>query len=74
MLSAYIARLLGLGRPMTKEKLAQVNLICSSQNYVVDEEAAKDVQQSIKKLALKESTFAKYFLIGVQNEDFRNSS
>ncbi|KAI2489198.1 hypothetical protein MHU86_25404 [Fragilaria crotonensis] len=75
MLSAFVSRVFGFGRVMTKEELDQVNATrrAVGRNTYIDEQAAKEVFGTINKSDLKESPLVKYLYIGAGNEGYWNS-
>ncbi|KAI2489045.1 hypothetical protein MHU86_25554 [Fragilaria crotonensis] len=74
MLSAFVSREFGFGRPLTEDELARINLHRQqSRATYTDTHAAMEILGTINKVALTESPFVKYLFIGANNEGYWNS-
>ncbi|KAI2495738.1 hypothetical protein MHU86_18762 [Fragilaria crotonensis] len=74
MLSAFVSREFGFGRPLTEDELARINLHRQqSRATYTDTHAAMEILGTINKVALTESPFVKYLFIRANNEGYWNS-
>jgi hypothetical protein len=69
MLSAFVSRELGFGRPLSEKELAAINLAREGQKYH-DEKAALEINKKLEKPALTETPFVDYLHIGMHNEGY----
>jgi len=74
MLSGFVGRDTGFGRPLTREELLRINAKRQGADYI-DTEAALLVHKTIRKDPFKEneSPFVRYLQIGAGNEGYWNS-
>ena len=67
MLSAFVSREFGFGRPLTNEELSRINATRIGKQYL-DAQAAHDILKISDKPQLSHSPFIKYLFIGANNE------
>ena len=72
MLSAFVSREFGFGRPLTTEELTTINATRLGRQYL-DTHAASEVTKTFDKPPLTDSPFVKYLFIGANNEGYWNS-
>ncbi|KAI2505686.1 hypothetical protein MHU86_8745 [Fragilaria crotonensis] len=72
MLSAFVSREFGFGRPLTDEELVRINATRIGKQYL-DVQAANEVLKTSDKPQLSHSPFVKYLFIGANNEGYWNS-
>jgi hypothetical protein len=72
MLSAFVSREFGFGRPLTLEELTTINATRLGRQYL-DTHAASEVTKTFDKPPLTDSPFVKYLFIGANNEGYWNS-
>jgi hypothetical protein len=69
MLSAFVSRDLGFGRPLSETELATINAARQGKKYL-DEKAALEINKTLDKPPLTDTPFVKYLHIGVHNEGY----